>query len=65
MDLAILWHFHQPIYRKPGTRKYVLPWVNFHATKNYHQMARLAEETGYPCTFNIVPCLADQIRDYA
>ncbi|MBM3294458.1 MAG: hypothetical protein FJY82_08020, partial [Candidatus Aminicenantes bacterium] len=50
---------------KPGTRKYVLPWVNFHATKNYHQMARLAEETGYPCTFNIVPCLADQIRDYA
>jgi alpha-amylase/alpha-mannosidase (GH57 family) len=65
MDLAILWHFHQPVYRKPGTRDYVLPWVNFHSTKNYHQMARLAEESGYPCTFNIVPCLAEQIRDYA
>ncbi|MBM3310054.1 MAG: hypothetical protein FJY80_00945 [Candidatus Aminicenantes bacterium] len=65
MDVAILWHFHQPVYRKPGTREYVLPWVNFHSTKNYHQMARLAEETGYPCTFNIVPCLAEQIRDYA
>jgi len=65
VDLAILWHFHQPVYRKPGTREYILPWVNYHATKNYHQMARLAEETGYPCTFNIVPCLAEQIRDYA
>jgi alpha-amylase/alpha-mannosidase (GH57 family) len=65
VNLALLWHFHQPIYRKPGTREYALPWVNFHTTKNYHQMARLAEETGYPSTFNIVPCLAEQIQDYA
>jgi len=63
MRLAILWHFHQPIYRKPGTHEFVLPWVNYHL-KNYHQMLRLAEETGYPCTFNLVPCLLDQILDY-
>ncbi|MCX6562830.1 MAG: glycoside hydrolase family 57 protein [Candidatus Aminicenantes bacterium] len=65
MYLAILWHFHQPIYRRPRSRAYVLPWVNYHATKNYHQMARLIEETGFPCTFNFVPCLLDQIEDYA
>ena len=65
MHLAILWHFHQPIYRRPGSRDYVLPWVNFHATKNYHQMARLVEETGFPTTFNFVPCLVEQIEDYA
>lgn len=65
MRLAILWHFHQPIYRRPGGRDYVLPWVNFHATKNYHQMARLIEETGFPSTFNFVPCLLEQIEDYA
>jgi alpha-amylase/alpha-mannosidase (GH57 family) len=65
MDLAILWHFHQPVYRRPGSREYVLPWVDFHTTKNYHQMVRLAEETGYPCTFNVVPCLIEQILDYA
>jgi alpha-amylase/alpha-mannosidase (GH57 family) len=65
MRLAILWHFHQPIYRRPGSRDYVLPWVNFHATKNYHQMALLVEETGFPTTFNFVPCLLDQIEDYA
>jgi len=63
MRVAILWHFHQPIYRKPGSFEYVLPWVNFHL-KNYHQMIRIAEETGYPCTFNLVPCLVEQIRDY-
>jgi len=65
MYLAILWHFHQPIYRRPQSKAYVLPWVNYHATKNYRQMARLVEETGYPCTFNFVPCLLDQIEDYA
>lgn len=65
MDLAILWHFHQPIYRRPRSRNYVLPWVNFHATKNYYQMARLAEETGFPCTYNFAPCLLEQIEDYA
>ena len=62
MHLALLWHFHQPIYRRPGSRDYVLPWVNFHATKNYHQMARLAEETGFPCTYNFVPCLSGADR---
>ena len=65
MYLAILWHFHQPVYRRPRSRAYILPWVNFHATKNYRQMAGLVEETGYPCTFNFVPCLLDQIEDYA
>jgi alpha-amylase/alpha-mannosidase (GH57 family) len=62
MRVAILWHLHQPIYRKPGTTEYVMPWVNFHL-KNYHQMLRIAEETGYPCTLNVVPCLLEQIRD--
>jgi len=65
MELAILWHFHQPIYRRPRSTSYVLPWVNFHATKNYYQMARLAEESGFPCTYNFVPCLLEQIEDYA
>ncbi|MBN1938884.1 MAG: hypothetical protein JW843_04815 [Candidatus Aminicenantes bacterium] len=64
MRVAILWHLHQPVYRKPGTKDYVLPWVDFHL-KNYHQMLRIAQETGYPCTLNVVPCLLEQIRDYA
>jgi alpha-amylase/alpha-mannosidase (GH57 family) len=65
MNLAILWHFHQPVYRRPGGFAFVLPWVNYHATKNYYQMARVVEESGFRCTFNFVPCLVEQILDYA
>ena len=64
MYLSILWHLHQPVYRNPESGEYVLPWVNYHLTKNYYQMAFLAEEAGFPCTFNLVPCLLEQIQDY-
>ena len=64
MYLSILWHLHQPIYQDPESGRYVLPWVNYHLTKNYYQMASLAEEAGFPCTFNLVPCLLQQIEDY-
>lgn len=65
MYISILWHLHQPIYRRPNSREYVLPWVNYHLTRNYYQMARLADEAGFPCTFNFVPCLLEQIEDYS
>jgi len=65
MYLSILWHLHQPIYRSPGTNKYLLPWVNYHITKNYYQMALIAEEAEFPCTFNLVPCLVEQIEAYS
>lgn len=65
MYLAILWHFHQPIYRNPENGVYVLPWVNYHSVKNYYQMARLVDEMEFPCSFNFVPCLLEQIEDYA
>jgi len=65
MFLAVLWHFHQPIYHPPRSRHYLLPWVNYHTTKNYYQLARLTEECDFPGTFNFVPCLLEQIADYA
>jgi len=64
MHLAFVWHFHQPIYRDPETREYLLPWVNYHAVKNYHQMARLAAEAEFPGTYNFVPCLLEQVIEY-
>lgn len=64
MFLSILWHFHQPIYRLPNSTKFILPYVDFHLTKNYYQMAYLAEEQAFPCHFNLVPCLLEQIENY-
>lgn len=65
MYLSILWHFHQPIYRNSRNGEYVLPWVNYHMVKNYYQMAFLIKESEFPCTINFVPCLLEQIGNYA
>jgi alpha-amylase/alpha-mannosidase (GH57 family) len=65
MHVAILWHMHQPIYRDAETRRYRLPWVGYHAAKSYYQMARLVGQMEFPCTFNFVPCLLEQLKEYA
>ncbi|MDH7511640.1 MAG: glycoside hydrolase family 57 protein [Clostridiales bacterium] len=65
MHLSILWHHHQPTYRDPENGQYLLPYVNYHLTKNYYQMACLTEESGFPCVFNLVPCLLEQVEDYS
>ena len=65
MYLNFVWHFHQPIYRLPDSQDFILPWVNYHATRNYWQMLKIVEEAEFPCTINLVPCLLEQIEDYA
>ena len=58
--LAFLWHMHQPYYILGGRAS--LPWVRLHAVKNYLHMAELLRD--YPrihATFNLVPCLLEQI----
>jgi alpha-amylase/alpha-mannosidase (GH57 family) len=64
--VAILWHMHQPYYKDLLTGRYQMPWVRLHGTKDYLDMALLLEE--FPqmrVTFNLVPCLVEQIEDYA
>jgi alpha-amylase/alpha-mannosidase (GH57 family) len=66
VNLAILWHMHQPQYRDPATGEYLLPWTRLHALKDYWGMVKLMEE--FPrvhATFNVVPLLAAQIEEYA
>ncbi len=66
LRLAFLWHMHQPYYKNPRTGIYRLPWVRLHAVKDYHDMAaRLARYPRLKATFNFVPCLLEQILDYA
>jgi len=66
VNLAVLWHMHQPQYRDPETGLYVLPWTRLHATKDYYGMVKLFE--GFPAlhaTFNMVPSLCMQLEEYA
>ena len=66
INLAVLWHMHQPQYRDPETGKYVLPWTRLHATKDYYGMIKLFEEfPAFHATFNMVPSLCLQLEEYA
>jgi alpha-amylase/alpha-mannosidase (GH57 family) len=66
VQLALLWHFHQPCYRDLLSGKILMPWVRLHGVKDYTGMAALLEE--FPkvrCTANFSPVLLDQLDAYA
>ena len=66
LNLAILWHMHQPYYKRVSQGIYQMPWVRLHGLKDYFDMAKILDD--YPkihVTFNLVPCLIEQIQDYA
>jgi alpha-amylase/alpha-mannosidase (GH57 family) len=66
INLAVLWHMHQPQYRDPETGTYVLPWTRLHATKDYWGMVKILEEfPKFHATFNVVPSLCMQLEEYA
>ncbi|MBI5468094.1 MAG: glycoside hydrolase [Deltaproteobacteria bacterium] len=65
LNIAFVWHMHQPLYKDPITEEYTMPWVLFHGTKDYYDMVAILEE--FPQvhqTFNIVPCLIEQLTEY-
>ena len=65
LSVAFLWHMHQPCYKDTVTGKYSMPWVRFHAVKDYFPMAVYLENfKNVRVTFNLVPSLLEQIQDY-
>lgn len=65
IKIAFYWHQHQPYYKDNLTDEYSMPWVRLHGIKDYIGMALLLED--FPSihqTFNFVPCLLDQLKDY-
>jgi alpha-amylase/alpha-mannosidase (GH57 family) len=66
INLAVLWHMHQPQYRDPETGCYVLPWTRMHAIKDYWGMVKIFDEfPKFHATFNMVPSLCMQLEEYA
>ncbi|MGC8880030.1 MAG: glycoside hydrolase [Anaerolineae bacterium] len=64
--VAFVWHMHQPYYKDTTTGEYILPWTRLHGAKEYGHMAELLGQ--YPsvkATFNFVPCLVEQLQEYA
>ncbi len=65
LQVALLWHFHQPIYSEPDNCIYPLPWVRLHCLKDYLDMLKHVQN--YPnirVTFNFTPSLLIQIQQY-
>ncbi len=66
VNLALLWHMHQPYYEDLATGEHILPWVRLHAIKDYWGMVAILEE--FPdvrVTFNLVPSLVKQVQAFA
>ncbi len=65
LNLAFVWHMHQPLYKDNLTGKYLMPWVRLHAIKDYLDMPLLLEKfSNLKQTFNLVPSLIEQLEDY-
>ena len=65
MQLAFLWHMHQPDYRD-ASGIMQMPWVFLHAIKDYYDMPwMLDRHSGLKATFNITPPLIEQIQLYS
>src|SRR5437660_9584350 len=65
LNVAFVWHMHQPYYKDDLTSTYLLPWVRLRSAKDYYKMPALLD--AYPkvrATFNLVPSLLAQIEDY-
>ncbi|GAB4532113.1 MAG: hypothetical protein Kow0063_12230 [Anaerolineae bacterium] len=64
--VAFVWHMHQPYYKDFASGEYILPWARLHGCKEYIHMAEvLAQYPDVKATFNFVPCLVEQILEYA
>lgn len=69
INLALLWHHHQPFYKDPSwdgqPGSYLRPWVRLHAIRDYYSMAALlVPHPGIHLTINLTPSLLWQIDDY-
>ncbi|MCX5694865.1 MAG: glycoside hydrolase family 57 protein [Candidatus Omnitrophica bacterium] len=65
LNLAIIYHMHQPYYKNLLTQESDLPWVRLHGVKDYLDMVQILDK--FPkmkLTFNVVPSLFEQIEDY-
>ena len=65
LNLAFLWHMHQPYYRNIITGECIQPWVRLHGVHSYYDMMKLYERhPNVQVDINFVPSLLKQLRNY-
>ncbi len=65
LNVAIVFHQHQPYYKNKLTGMFELPWVRVHAMTEYvDSPGILAQYPGTQVTYNLVPSFLEQLVDY-
>ncbi|MGC9256838.1 hypothetical protein [Desulfurella sp.] len=62
--VSFLWHMHQPYYKDDIEGKYLASWIRLHASKDYLDMLKIAQNNNAKVTFNLTPVLINQILSY-
>jgi len=66
LNIAFIWHFHQPNYQQNYTSDFLLPWVRLHASKDYLDMLkRMDKFPGLKLNFNFSPVLLNALQKYS
>ena len=65
LNVAIVFHQHQPYYKNKLTGMFELPWVRVHAMTEYvDSPGILAQYPETQVTYNLVPSFLEQLVDY-
>ncbi|MBT4924272.1 MAG: hypothetical protein HON16_00800, partial [Euryarchaeota archaeon] len=64
LNLAIVFHQHQPYYKNKLTNTYEMPWVRVHSMTEYVDSPGILADTGTKVTYNLVPSFIEQLVDY-
>ncbi len=66
LNIAFIWHFHQPNYQSKYDSDFLLPWVRLHASKDYLDMLkRIDKFPNLKLNFNFSPVLLASLQKYA
>ena len=66
INIAFIWHFHQPNYQQKPDSDFLLPWVRLHASKDYLDMLKKIDGfKNLKLNFNFSPILLDSLDEYS
>lgn len=66
LNIAFIWHFHQPNYQLNQNSDYLLPWVRLHASKDYLDMLKKIDKfDNLKLNFNFSPVLIGSLQKYS
>lgn len=65
LNLAFIWHFHQPNYQADYNGDFLLPWARLHASKDYLDMLKWIDKfQNLRLNFDFSPVLLTALQKY-